>query len=175
MAPPSGPASAAEDTLRSSHQDEGAAQLTSATATTSGTLCSACSAPTTITAPNKAAKKVANSTSKPTSQANLSVDSSENSSDESDDEALPPPADPDAPAGGKGKENGKGKGTKINVGGLFGSAEKENEAKEEEKVRERASKLEFKRLDELYVYLDILKASFLLALDPDEICDYLLV
>ena len=62
-------------------------------------------------------------------------------SDESSDGELPPPADPDAPMG----INGNQTSDKID---LMATS---TEDKEEKKVRERASKLEFKRLDELYV------------------------
>lgn len=67
-------------------------------------------------------------------------------SDDSEDEELPPPADPSAP----GKEVMQK--VSLEYGNLMGELGKKGKRKEEEEkvVRERASKLEFKRLDELY-------------------------
>ena len=69
-------------------------------------------------------------------------------SDESSDGELPPPANPDAPTG----VNGNKTSTKadLKTRDLVGPMDIEDKG-EEKKVRERASKLEFKRLDELCV------------------------
>jgi len=145
--------SVAENSLRTSHADQTPSHLTAAATTTISTLCSACSASTSNSVPTKATTTVDTPTATPASgNGSQLLELGGDSSEDSEDEELPPPADPDAPGL-------KPKGvTQTVFGDLLGDLGLEYKKKEEEKVvRERASKLEFKRLDELYVNFSLEK------------------
>ena len=85
-------------------------------------------------------------------------------SDESSDGELPPPADPDAPTGVNGNKISKNK-VLMDIGEememkdekkdkeLINLMDMGENQKEKEEKKERADKLEYKRLDELYVPL----------------------
>lgn len=142
-----------ENGLRISQSNQVPSHLTATAATPTGILCPACSAPTSSTVTTKATTTVDTATATSASGDGSEQGLGGDSSDDSEDEELPPPADPDAP-GLKPKEVMQA--VQLEFGNLLGEIGKKQKKKEEEKVvRERASKLEFKRLDELYVYFSI--------------------
>ncbi|RPB19365.1 hypothetical protein L211DRAFT_638185 [Terfezia boudieri ATCC MYA-4762] len=148
MAPAPDSPSASENSLRTSQSNQAPSHLAATTATTTSVLCSACSAPTSNTVNTKATSTVDTETATPASGNGTEQELCGDSSDDSEDEELPPPADPDA-TGLKSKEVIQT--MQLEFGNLLGEIGKKHKKKEEEKVvRERASKLEFKRLDELY-------------------------
>jgi len=150
MVPPPESPAVPENSLRTSQSNQAPSHLTATAATATSILCSACSAPTTKPAATKATTTVDTETATPASGNGSEQEIGGDSSDDSEDEELPPPADPDAPGL---KPTEVMQAVQMGFGNLLGEIGKKQKKKEEEKViRERASKLEFKRLDELYVY-----------------------
>lgn len=144
-----------ENSLRTSHSNQVPSHPTATTTTTTSILCSACSTPTSNTVSTKANTAVDAATATPASGNGSEQELGGDSSDDSEGEELPPPADPDAP-GLKPKEVMQTVG--LEFGDLLGGLGKKHKKKGEEDVaRERASKLEFKRLDELYVHFSLQK------------------
>lgn len=137
-------------TLRISTSSEAPEISSPVTTNNSSILCSACSAPTSKPRTRNTNSEAVQTTLSQASENTLSQEVDENSSDESEEE-LPPPADPNAPARKKSKRNTKHISKKTELKELLGQLRVggKNLGEEEKIVRERASKLEFKRLDEL--------------------------